>query len=301
MVLRALPLFLAVFGAAMTPPGAAAQVQAQAPTPSRAPAKPADGNDIVVTARKPVEKKEALQFTRAASAPVERQLAKFNRDVCPVAIGFPAKVAERIVDRMRDVADAAGIKVDKPGCKGNMVLLAARDGSDMVREMQRLQTHLIDGLAPREIRAQIASHEPVHSWTLTATQNEYGDDPVSSGDGKPVLEVFTASHMNPPTQQAIQLSVVIIDWPAMLGKTTMQIADYAAMRTLAKTRPLAGSGPIDSILALFDARSAPPPELSEADFAYLRGLYAMPGTRFDYFQIGQISDAVKKAARDSGQ
>lgn len=74
--------------------------------------------------------------------------------------------------------------------------------------------------------------------------------------------------------------MVVIDWPAMMGKSAIQLADYAAMRTFAKTRPVGGGGRVDTILALFDADSTAPAELSETDLAYLTSLYAMPGTRY---------------------
>lgn len=257
-----------------------------------------NGKDIIVTARKPVTTSEALTFARAASAPVQGQLAKFDTPVCPVAIGFPAAVGAQITARMRDVAAAAGVALEKPGCKGTMVLIAATDGAALLREMQRVDHHLIAGTPPREIAALIRSTDPVRSWTFSVVENEDGVSPSSSGANTvPVLNVFSASNLNPPVQQAIKIAVVVIDWPAMIGKSAVQIADYAAMRTLARTRPVTGGGAIDSILALFDPAASAPPELSGADLAYLRGLYAMPGLRFAHLQIGEISNGVKKEAR----
>lgn len=256
------------------------------------------GNDIVVTGRKGVEARDALAFARSASAPIDGQLAKFNIAVCPMAIGFPAAMGAQIVSRMRDVATAAGAKLEKPGCKGNMVVVAAKDGLEMVREMRRLHTPLIDGLGPHDFNAVVATQGPVRSWCLTRVENAFGDPAVNSGDGSArTMEVYSGSNINPPTQQSIGLAVVVIEWSAMEGKTTIQIADYAAMRTLAKTNPAKAGGVVQTSLALFDAGAKAPPELSAADLAYLQGLYTLPGARRADFQVGQISNGVKKASQ----
>lgn len=278
---------------------AAGQTAPAAATASADQADKAAGNpDIVVRARRQVERKQALKFVRQASAPIGGQLARFNGDVCPAAVGFSDAIAAVIVERMRAVATAAGVSVAKPGCGANIVLIATEDGSALIRDFERRQMALVAGVPPIDLRAQIASHGPVRGWVTTAVENEYGDKPyVPPGLDPPVLQVYSASIMNPPTQQAIQVSVLVVDMPALVGKSTTQIADYAAMRTLARTRPVAGNGPVGSILSLFDTKATPPAAMSEADLAYLHTLYRLAGNRTDRFQIEEISKTVKKASQ----
>jgi hypothetical protein len=259
-------------------------------------AKP-DDREIVVTGSRAVDIKDATQFARHASAPVDGQLAKFNHAVCPRVLGLPDPLATQIEDRMSDVAVAAGAQVAKRPCKGNMVLIVTDDGSDLVRRMQKVRSHLIVGLEADELRALIKTPGPVRSWTFTAVENEDGQGISDPMDGSPVtLEVRSASHISLPTQQSIGVAIVVINSDALPGKSGVQIADYAAMRTLARTNPVEGGGKIETILALFGEGGATLPELSAADLAYLQSLYAMPGTRDSRDQVSRIARDVRKAS-----
>jgi hypothetical protein len=77
------------------------------------------------------------------------------------------------------------------------------------------------------------------------------------------------------------MSFVVMDQSAILGMSVQQIADYAAMRSFARTRvPKAeGNGALPpTILALFDAPAPLRPDgLTPADRAYLGALYKMGG------------------------
>lgn len=252
--------------------------------------------EIVVTGNRPVDIRDATQFARHASAPVDGQLAKFNSPVCPRVLGLPEQLARQIEDRMADVALAAGAQVAQRGCKGNMVLIVSDDGADLVRRMQKIRSHLIAGLEARDVRALIRAPGPVRSWTFTAVENEDGQVASDPMDGSPTtLEVRSASHIAPPTRQSIGIAIVVIDTQAIVGKNGVQVADYAAMRTLARTNPVEG-GRIDTILGLFGEGGATLPELSAADLTYLQSLYAMPGTRYGRDQIGRIARDVRKAS-----
>lgn len=264
--------------------------------PVRKPADKSVSGDIIVTGRKPVQRKDALTYARDTSVSIDGQLARFNDPVCPMVIAFPKVIAEQIVARIRDVAEAAGLRVAKAGCKGNVVLIATDNGSAVIRELKRRGASLLGGLDPFDVDRLIKDPGPVHAWTLTQLENEEGEKPIVPMVGLPETRVRSVSHINPSTQQAIYLSVVMVDWPVMYGKSSVQIADYAAMRTLAITRPAKGDGVVDTILALFDPAAKGLPELSAADLAYLQSLYAMPGTRSDRYQMLKIGNDVLKAS-----
>jgi hypothetical protein len=252
--------------------------------------------EIVVTGNRAVDIRDATQFARHASVPVDGQLAKFNHAVCPRVLELQDPLATQIEDRMADVATAAGAQVAKRPCKGNMVLIVTDDGADLVRRMQKARSHLIVGLEASEVRALIKTPGPARSWTFTAVENEDGQAVSDPMDGSPVtLEVRSASHISAPTRQSIGLAIVVIDTSAIVGKSGVQIADYAAMRTLAKTNAVEG-GKIDTILGLFGEGGATLPEISAADLAYLQSLYATPGTRYGLDQVHQIARGVHKAA-----
>ena len=80
------------------------------------------------------------------------------------------------------------------------------------------------------------------------------------------------------TREDIEFVVVLFDLEKMKGKTLVQLADYATMRGLARTRPVegaenSGDQAMETILALFDPGSPPPAEMTEFDRAYLAALY----------------------------
>jgi hypothetical protein len=53
---------------------------------------------------------------------------------------------------------------------------------------------------------------------------------------------------------------VLFDRAAVSGKTLVQLADYATMRGIARTRPAESDGqPLDTILTLFDPSHATGP------------------------------------------
>ena len=74
-------------------------------------------------------------------------------------------------------------------------------------------------------------------------------------------------------REDIDQVVVLFDRGKISGKTLIQLADYAAMRGFARTRPTGADAPLDTILALFDPSAEPPQGLTDFDFAYLRNLY----------------------------
>ena len=59
----------------------------------------------------------------------------------------------------------------------------------------------------------------------------------------------------------------------MRGKTLLQLADYATMRSLAFTRETRGEPAAATILSLFDGDGPKPERLTAFDLAYLDSLY----------------------------
>ncbi|MGY4396321.1 SepF-like predicted cell division protein (DUF552 family) [Sphingomonas sp. UYAg733] len=264
----------------------------------RAPASDTSSEDIVVTAAKELDAKAATHFVREISATTQGQLAKFLAPICPVAIGFEPAAAAIIVARIRDVAKRVGAEVAKPGCSGNVILLTTPDGQALVRELRKKHPQLLEGLTPNEINRLIDRPGPVRVWSRTAIANEDGKR-ASGGPGETtgefrVLEVKSASAFHPQSQQVIDTATVVIDSAAVLGKSLTQLADYSAMRALARTRPIEGRT-IDTILGLFgDSSAATAPGMTAADLTYLKALYAMPGNRSTTYQVGHIAKQVRK-------
>ncbi len=85
-------------------------------------------DDVVVTARKPLNAEEARHLVHRISAATQGQIARFDAEVCPLVIGFTPEFEKLITARIRRVAKAVGADVAKPDCRGNVVLVATDDG-----------------------------------------------------------------------------------------------------------------------------------------------------------------------------
>ena len=256
-------------------------------------------SDVVVTAPKPMDAPAARHFVNKITALTQDQIARFDAPVCPLAIGFAPAAEAMIVARIRRVAAAVGADVAKEGCAGNVVLVATDDGSALLKALRSGHPELLEGIDPHDVDRLISGQGPVRTLTATALVNEDGRRLGKPGNGQlqdpPTLDVKTASFMNPSSKRVIDAATLVVDSSAIPGKTVIQLADYAVMRTLARTRPVAGGeAGASTILALFDPGATPPLSLTEVDLAYLKALYAMPGNRAVNYQVSRIASQLKK-------
>jgi hypothetical protein len=229
-----------------------------------APAQPPaeDGRDIVVTGTP--DRRAAGTFVERITVETQGQVARFDAPVCPRVLGLPADHAETIADRMRDVARAAGAEVAEPGCSPNILIVVAADGLEATQALHKLRPRLFEGLAPRQIEALTRGDEAARAWQVIETRGRDGRkaeaiDSIPSAGGPPrfvkdahVLQSSLNSRIGLPTRQDLTLAVLLVDLDAVAGRSLRQLADYAAMRTLARTRAPAGTaGGRRTILALF--------------------------------------------------
>jgi hypothetical protein len=257
VLLAGLMAFAPVAGSAQTAP----------PPPSAATA-----DDIVVRARTEAERKAIQSYVANISVRSESQLPRFHDPVCPLAIGFDRQFAAIVEKRIRDVARAAGVDVaKKERCPANLILIMAENGSKLVKDIRVHRADWLGELDPSDIDALIAP-APARAWSVTTLRNEDGGRQRGM-----FITVMTASILKVPTRQDMEVSFVIVDKAPSMGMTLRQVADYAAMRGLARTRPPAPGGAIDTILTAFDKAATPVRELTASDAAYLRALYSTQG------------------------
>ena len=67
---------------------------------------------------------------------MDGQLTRFNVPVCPSVIGIADDFARTIAQRIRAVAREAGAPVAGEKCRGNLVMIFARDGDALVKYMR---------------------------------------------------------------------------------------------------------------------------------------------------------------------
>jgi len=252
--------FLVTAFLAVLPATSPAQVASPAP------------DDIVVRARNETERKAIQTYVANISVRSESQLPRFHDPVCPVVIGFDQPYAAIVEKRIRAVAADAGVPVAKKAkCQANLMVIMAEDGAALVQDIRANRSDWLGELDPTEINALIAP-APARAWSVTSLRNEDGGR--QSGL---FLTVKAASILKQPTRQDMEVSFVIIDKAPSMGMTLRQVADYAAMRGLARTKAPTPGGAIDTILTAFDPAAAPVRALTATDAAYLRALYSSRG------------------------
>ncbi|WP_375397439.1 hypothetical protein [uncultured Sphingomonas sp.] len=279
---------------------AAAQDAATAKDDARAP--------IVVTGTRDGEQKSIRKQTRSVAVAVEGQVARFAGTICADSIGLPPDLNKIVADRIAADAIAAGIPVGKPGCQANVIVAMVPDGRAALRVLIRNQPQLFIGFDRETLKKLLADTGPAHVMTLTTLRSRDGKSlsialpgmPNGFKGDAPFLQVDNASILGPPTRQVIGGALVLLDQPALTGKTLRQIADYAAMRTLAMTREPPATPAGETILTLFGGGPAPS-EITGFDLSYLKSLYRGPPTRSYSSAVGEMARDIGKRRRDDDQ
>jgi hypothetical protein len=171
-------------------------------------------------------------------------------------------------------------------------VLFVDDGRRDLTDLRRRRPTMFANLDRSAIRRIAAMPGPVHVVTTSRERGSQGDPIFVGINGDRILNVPFASRVVLPIRRDITASVVLIDRSAIVGLTSRQIADYAAMRSLAMLNPdgaLSGT----SILTLFAPANAPVPEgMTPFDRGYLKALYTGSGDQRAIAKIDQIARGI---------
>jgi len=257
------------------------------PAPALAQAEdPAPGTEpdptIVVTGETPTRSevtRQARQITQPTGiryAPLPR----FEGDrLCPGVVGLKADFAGLVVDRIRANAERFDLWMteDDGTCTPNFVVAFVDDGQALLQRIKDGDHWLFKDM-PRHERVELLAEEgPAHVWTTTETRTRDGMPVPLKPDGRQVSAMSSGGVARAvlPLRSDITGVLILFDRDDVRDKTLVQLADYATMRGLARTRPVDGDGQaMVTILALFDEDSTPPVGMTAFDRAYLGALYA---------------------------
>ena len=263
----------AILGAVMGATGAAATTRDLQPD---------EQSTIVVTGQRNTEK-DMQDFVRALTpATVGGRLSRFEKSICPIATGLPRQQREAVADRMRRVAQSAGIQTGGKSCAPNVVVVVTQDKNAFVQALRRSRSDYFGTMSQRSIRELAQQPGPAVAWQLQGP-------PVNARgvemDIDPALGVYVnrttdpASRLEQAARPQFDGAVVIIERKSLDGLTVTQLGDYAAMRAFAgmDTARLAKSG-TPTILRVLEAPmgSEVVASLTQWDLGFLRGLYAAP-------------------------
>jgi hypothetical protein len=260
-----------------------------------APAQERSDSQVVVTGRRDLDQ-EVSDFV-AALTPRSKsgQLSRFEDEVCPGALGFDPDVRAAIVERMRRVASAAGVRIGAKSCLPNALLLATRDKKALIETLASRYPAFLVGLSTSEVRRLAESPGPAAAWQILG-QPRSADGielPIDdSGSGRAVSINRTSrqpSRITHGGRRATAGAVVVIEHAGMDGLSVAQVADYATMRTLLRADPVKlATSKAPSILHAVEAPmgSEVPLSLTRWDMGVLRAQYR---TRPDLHATAQRS------------
>ncbi|MEN3748515.1 hypothetical protein TPR58_15170 [Sphingomonas sp. HF-S3] len=248
------------------------------------------GNEIVVVGRETSEK-QVSDFVKGLTwAPHARTIARFEGEwVCPLAFGLSVKYNRLITERMRKVARAAGVGLAAEPCTPNALVIFADDKLATVRQLERERPQMFP-----EDRVRLSEEPgPAIAWRVLGKIDLDG----VRAHGIVARTTRPASRLVELVRPIFDLSVVVIERDAIEGFTTVQVADYAAMRVLTTANPAraqdSGAPTILSIMTTPKDQPAPV-TLTTWDLSFLRSLYALPVGQSAAAQRGMIGDSMRR-------
>jgi len=284
--MRIPPLAAALFAAALP---AAVLFAAPAAAQSDAP--------IVVIGQRDV-KQQIESFVGALTQASPRgQIARFETAVCPGAFGVPDGQRAAIGDRIRLVAKGVGLDVAAADCKPNLLVVVTADKTAFIKALGKDHGYMFGDRTPAQIRKIIAEPGPATAWQVQAMVNADGR-PISNEADMPINRTTrTPSRITPPARPTFLAAVVVVESKSLEGLSTTQLADYAAMRALARIDParVDAAAPA-TILRVLDAAadSEVPVTLTQWDFGFLKGLYSGPNNLYAPSQRSEIGRAIEQ-------
>lgn len=285
---RLLPILLAALAASS--PVLAQSVAAPPPDPT-----PTRVDDILVQGLS--NSQIAQQFATSLGQPAPgRKLAAWRNPICVGAIGMRGDPARAMIDRVSDWGHSFGLRIGGPGCKPNVLIIAAENGDEAARSLAATHRRVFHTgtsgttAGTAALRSFQTSGRPIRWW--------YNSMPINANTGKPAVRVrgqdpFSAGEIRTPadvgpygvivqpsllrdeTRDDLRQVLIIVENTALDQADFMQVADYVAMVALAQISPDV-SPPTASILQLFDVDKAQTSTLTHWDRAYLQAVYASP-------------------------
>lgn len=253
--------------------------------PASAQQQPQQEEDIVVVGERLQEMVRSFVGEVSVAPGGEQQMARWDRKICPLVAGLPARQMQYVADRIAQRAHQVGIETEGPGCKANILIFVTPDASRLatgiVDEFRTLvayySTNGVSTLGRGPLDEFSNSTAPVRWWHVNQTVSADGQELGSDGPQTQTIRTSAPpSHLRRSTRQDFLRILVIVDARQAQGIQFQALADYLAMVSLAQLDPNGETTGTPTILNLFaerDAGGAMQSGMTQWDEAYLEGLY----------------------------
>jgi hypothetical protein len=248
---------------------------------------PPQEDDIVVVAERLREMVREFVGEVAVAPGSERQMARWDRKICPLVAGLPQRQMQYMADRIAQRAHQVGLEPEGSGCKANILIFvtpdAGRLATGIVEEYRTLVGYYSESgiatLGRGPLEDFTTSSAPVRWWhvnqTVSADGQQLGGE-TGNGGSSVIRGGPSPSRVRRSTRQDFLRVLIIVDARQAQGLQFQALSDYVAMVSLAQLDPNGETTGIPSILNLFSEHRAggtPPAAMTEWDEAYLDGLY----------------------------
>ncbi len=234
---------------------------------------------IVVTGRKDLDEQIDSFVGALTKAPATDQLAKFETKICPRVLGISDSFRMAVEQRLRLVAKEVGLRVAKEKCTANVLVMVTKDKALFLKTLKTKYSYFFSDKTPSEYRAIVAQPGPTAAWQIEWAINADGK-PMAIEEGFVVNRTTRGgSRITAAARPTFVAAALVVEASALVGLSVTQLADYAAMRTFARTDParLGASAPPTILNIMMGAPDDKVPmTLTLWDLGFLRGLYAAP-------------------------
>jgi hypothetical protein len=222
--------------------------------------------------------------------PFQDSLAQWQKEVpiCFAIAGMTRNYGEFTLNRLSQIADAAGAPLAPERCNPNFYVIATSVPDELIAAWSDGNPSMFGNSGGLKIRRFLNTAIPIRVWYNAALYN--GDDgtpctPSTIPEFEGIPECHGGGHLRWGAVRDLSSVIVLIDTRRTNGITLDQLAAYVAMVGLAEIRADAEVGDAPTILRLFsDSAHAPAQGLSTWDAAYLKALY-----HTDHSNLTQVS------------
>jgi hypothetical protein len=259
--------------------------------PTLALAQPAkDTESITVTSLKAAPPQVVDRFIESFAAPTYSlgKMSRWDGPICPVAVGLRTAAIQFIIQRLKDSAAKVGAPVNsRANCRANIEIVFTTTPQglmDHVRKDHRVFLGYASSSAAAD-RLALVKHD-IQAWYVTATKTIHGTTKIDDARNIGVNDDDVAFAMGGTSwglhtkdgQTSALFNVIIAVNPAKLADHEIGgIADYISFVALSELTSLDRCQSLPSIVNMqVPGCAARASEMTEADLAFLRGLYRMP-------------------------
>ena len=243
------------------------------------------------------------------------KLARWTLPICPLVIGLKPEENAAVAERIRKDAQSVGARVatNQP-CAPNVTVAFAPEPQTLMTQIAASADRKgnlgdNDGAYHRRKLSQVIA--PIQAWYGTKTTQAHGA-PGARESPYPDVTGFCSlapcffaqdSHLGDGIPTNLSNVLVVVDIRKVDGREVGTIADYVAMLTLLKTEAFAACRPLPSVTNLLTPdcdENLKTAALSDADLAFLRGVYKTDVGQYLNLQRGDILREMEKsqAGRD---